>query len=55
MNDKELAKILEEWFEGKSFKGGNFLYRNPVAKVIQANMQKHKRWKNLNRGKDIGK
>lgn len=46
MNEKELAKLLNEWFSNNSYQNKNFWCRNPVAKVIKSNLKNWKHWKN---------
>jgi len=50
---KLIAKAIDEWFNihANEITDRNFWDRNPVAKVIKAELTKRDHWKNRKRGK----
>ncbi len=46
MNDKELAKEIQKWFNNTNQLDKNFWNRNPVGIILKTNLKDWKHWKN---------
>lgn len=50
---KLLFNLLKQFFEENSVENSYLWLRNPIGIYIKKELQKRKRWKNFNRGKNI--
>jgi hypothetical protein len=46
MNEKELANLIQTWFNQNFNRNTNFWNRNPVGKVLKKNLKTWRHWKN---------